>query len=455
MKVTQERLPASQIGLKIEIPAEKTQTTYERVVNNLARQTTIPGFRKGKVPRKVLLKRIGEKRIKAMALEELLQSSIEEAIDQEQVKSLGNFSLDSDFDQLIETFTPNQSLEFMAKLDVEPEVEVKEYKGLKVQAEEQVYQAEKLEEYLEQVRGQKATLVPVEDRPAAIGDTVIADYKGQFPNDQGEPEGDVIPGTEAADFTVEMEVERFVPGFVEGMVGMAVAETKLVPVTFPEDYGNADLAGKDVVFTITVNEIKTKELPELDDDFAQDVSEFETLAEYKESLEKNFQDQAAETTKQNIQEAIVAAILEKNELELPAVMVEEEVNTIIQQTAYQMSQYGIDLNQIFNQDTLPGMKERSRPEAIERLSRTLFLKKIAELENIEVTEEAIAEKVASLAEDLKGKDFDQEKLKGFVSEDLLIENTLAFLQENCEVELLPEGSLSKDEGEAEEETSEA
>ena len=196
MKVTQEKLPASQVGLDIEIPADTTKKSYDRVVSRYKQSLNIPGFRKGKVPTQVLLNRIGVERIKATALEEVLQSSIETALEQESIDAIGNYGLKTSFEELVGRFTPGEALTFTATVDVPPEAEMKDYASLSVTAEEVAYDPAKVDEYLEERRGEQADLIPVEDRPCEAGDTVTADYTGVLVND-GTPEEEPFEGGSA------------------------------------------------------------------------------------------------------------------------------------------------------------------------------------------------------------------------------------------------------------------
>lgn len=454
MKVTQERLPESQVGLNIEIAPEASRSAYEKMVQNLSRSTNIPGFRKGKVPRQVLLQRIGNQRIKAAALEELIQKSLQEAIEQEAIEALGQPNLRSDFEELLGQYNPGDAITFSVAVDVPPAVELADYTNLSVKAEEIAYQPEKVDEFIEQRREQKADLVPVEDRPAEMGDVAFVDFKGTL-TAEGE-EGKEIEGGSATNFQVELVEGKLIPGMVEGIAGMKPEETKEVAVTFPEDYPQEDLAGKPAVFSITLNELKTKDLPELDDDFAQEISddEFETFAAYRESLEKQFQEQAENQTKDNINNAIAEALLEQNTIELPDSLVQEEVTNVLTKTLMQMQQMGLDVRQLFNSDNVPMLRDNARPEALTNLKKSLILQEIAKREGLEPEQSAIDDKIAEIRPQLAGQEVDEERLLEMVTEDLLRENTYNFLREKVSVELVPEGSLSDTEAEAESEDSE-
>jgi trigger factor len=291
MKVTQEKLPASQIGLEIEVPGDVTQKAYDDAVRKLARTVNLPGFRKGKVPKQILIQRLGSVRIKATVIEELIDDSLKAAIAQEKIEALGNFQLKSSFDDLIEHYTPGGLFTFNAAVDVPGTATLGTYQGFSFQAEKTEYDLAELDEYLEKRRRESATLVPVEDRGAQLGDVAIADYEGRYVNEAGEEEEEIIAGTKAEDFELELEEGKFIPGFIDGFIGMKPEETKKFTVTFPEDYGQSEMAGKAVSFTATLKELKERELPELDDDFASEATkeEFSTFAEWKESLEKQLQ----------------------------------------------------------------------------------------------------------------------------------------------------------------------
>ena len=226
MKVTQEKLPASQVGLEIEVPADVTQKAYNNAVSKLARTVNLPGFRKGKVPRQILIQRLGSGRIKATVLEELIDDSLKAAIEQEKIEALGNYQLKSSFDELIENYKPGEPFTFNASVDVPASVTLGTYKGLSFKAEQTDYDPAQLDEFLEKKRTEAATLVPVEDRGAKMGDVAIADYEGRYVDESGAEQDEVIPGTKADDFSVEMEEGKFVPGFIEGFVDMKPEETK-------------------------------------------------------------------------------------------------------------------------------------------------------------------------------------------------------------------------------------
>ena len=451
MKVTQENLPDSQVGLEIEVPADLSKQGYEKVLQGYMKSANIPGFRKGKVPRQILIQRIGTVQLKAAALEEIVQSVIEKAIKQEDIDALGNYQLQSDFEELMGSYEPGQSFTLSASVDVPPRVKLSEYKGLSIQAEEIKPAEGRVDETLEGYRENLATLVPVEDRAAKEGDVAVVDFVGKAANETGEVEA--FDGGSAQDFQVEISEGKFIPGFVEGMVGMELAEEKDVEVTFPEDYPQPELAGKPATFTITLKELKEKELPEIDDDFAEEVSEFETLEELRKSLDERYQKEATDATDANIDQALLNELVEHIEAEIPKTLIQREVDFIVTQTAMQLSRQGIDLSKFLTKDLVDNMRENAKPEAVERLKRTLALGEIAKQESLAVTDEDIKTRTEEMMAEVDDpSQVDPERLNQVVNEDLLKEKILGWLKEHSEIDLVPEGSLAPDEVEESEGT---
>ncbi len=446
MKVTQEQLPDSQVGLQIEIPAEVSKQTYEKVLKKLMKTVRVPGFRPGKVPRPVFLQRFGSAQIKAAALEELVQTAVEQAIKDESIDAIGNYQLTTEFDELIEQYNPGKTLTFQASVDVPPRVTLEKYTGLEVQAEEITYEDSKVDEVLEQYRLNLATLVPIEDRAAQMGDVAVVDFEGKV--EQADGSFEIFEGGSAEDFQVELKEGGFIDGFVEGMVGMALDETKELALKFPEDYPQADLAGKATNFTVTIKELKEKELPDLDDDFAEEVSEFETLEELRQSLEERYQQEAQDKTESNQFEALLEALLKYLDAEIPETLIRREANHLVQQAAIQLSRQGIDINKMLTPEIVENMRERSRPEAIDRLRRTLALGEVAKQQEITVDEADLKARMQEMLDEVKNpEEVDPDRLREVVNEELLQEKILKWLVENNAVELVPEGTLSASEAE--------
>jgi trigger factor len=445
MKVTQEKLEHSRIGLQIEVTGDQTTKYYEQAIKNLTTKANIPGFRKGKIPRQVVLQRMGQAQVKAMALEALLEPSINEAIKQEAVPAIGNYQITSNFDELLQNYTPGQTLTFGATVDVPPAVTLGTYTGLAVKAEEIVYEPAQVEDFIDRQRREKATIIPVVGRAARLEDIAVVDYSGKL------ADGTEISGAQADDFDIELSEGKFISDLVHGIVGMSVGETRNVNVVFPEDYAREDLAAQPAIFHVVLKDLKEQELPSLDDDFAKEASDFDTLTEYQESIAARFQEQAQKSTDQNIITALETALIEVAEADLPETLIERETMNILNQMANQFSQYGMDVNKLFTRETIPKMKENCRTDAVNNLKQQLAIAEIAKKEGIVVSDEAIVAKMSEVLPQLAGENIDENRLRAYITEDLQKEQTLAWLKDHAKVELVPQGSLKP--ADADEETS--
>nr|WP_318698438.1 MULTISPECIES: trigger factor [unclassified Roseofilum] len=448
MKVTQEKLPASQVGLEIEVPAEASKAAYEQVIKEFSRTAKLPGFRKGKIPRHVLIQQLGSQNLKAAAVEKLIKQSVDEAIAQEQLDTLGSPQLKSEFDSLVNQFKPGEAIAFKAAVDVPPEPTLAEYKGLSVKAEEIKPDPEAVNEVLKSEQEKRVTLIPIEDRPCQLGDVAVVDFVGRRVAKDGEevPEPAEIPGASATDFQVEMESDRFIPGFIDGIVGMEQGQTKTIAVKFPDEYPQEDIAGQPAEFEITLKEIKEKELPELDDEFAEEVSEFETLEALTTSLTERFAKEAEDKTKSNKQQALVKALLEKVEVELPESLIEDTVTQQLTQMAMQLSNQGMDMNKVFTPEQIPRFRQNARPEAIKAIRESLAIAEIAKQQSLQADESEIQAKMDDVLKTVEDpKEINRDRLQEIVTEDLNREKVLEWLEANGTVELVAEGSLNSEE----------
>lgn len=442
MKVTQEKLPASRVGLEIEIPPEASQQAYDKVLQQFMRNANVPGFRKGKVPRQVLIQRFGSGRLKAAALEELLEDTLKKAVEQEKIDALGSFELRSSFEDLVSQFQPGAALIVSAVVDVPPQATLSVYQGLAVKAEAVEYDPAKVDELLENYRNRSVTRVPVTDRPAQEKDLAIVDFTGQVKVGEGDADLEEIPGGSAQDFEIELVEGKFIPGFIDGILGMNVGETKTVSATFPEPYPQENLAGKPAIFEVTLKDLKEKELPELDDDFAEEISEFATLAELRESLEDRFRTEAEDKTKANKQEALLKELVIHVEVDLPETLVRREMDYMITQTAMRLSEQGMDVKKMFTPEIVESLRNSSRGEAIARIQRTMTLGEIAKQESLTVTSAEVDAKVQEVLADMGEREVDRDRLREVVEEDLMRDKIFDWLEANNTIELVPEGSLT-------------
>jgi trigger factor len=436
LKVNQEKLPGSQVGLEIEIPAERSRSAYEQTINKYMRTAQIPGFRRGKVPRQVIMQRFGAVQLKAVTLEELIDQTIKEAIEQDKVNVIGNFQLISSFEELIAQFEPGTAITFSASVDVPPEVSLTRYTGFQVQAEEVKYDPAQVQTVLDEQRSSRATLIPVEGRAAEQEDTALLDFSGIYFLDDEKTSSEEIEGGTATDFQVELTEGQLIPGFTEGIVGMNVDETKELDLQFPEEYFQEELAGKSARFTITLKDIKTKELPELDDAFAQEISEFQTLEELQAFLIERYQREAQEKTDANVEAALLDALVEEIETDLPDTIISTEVNFLINQMANRLQSQGVDVNKIFTKDMMPGLKENFRNEAIGRVKRTLALAEVAQRENLSIETEALEQRFQEVLTTMGDREIDRGRLREVLEDELLNEKVIGWLKEHSEVTLV-------------------
>jgi trigger factor len=436
MKVTQENLPHSQVGLEIEVPAAEVKSYYEKSIQDLVKNANIPGFRKGKVPRQIILQRFGADRIKAMAAEDLVQKTMPAAIKQEAIPAIGNYQITTNFDEIVENFSPEKPLVFKGSVDVMPEVKVGDYTKPTVTVEETKVAENAVADFLLERQKEKATLVPVEGRGAQIDDVAVVDYSAK------RLDGDDVEGAQATDAEFEMSHSKFIPDLVDGMVGMTIDETKEILVRFPADYARQDLAGAQINFTVTIKGLKIPELPALDDDFAKEISKEETMVALEAMLIDNFAREAADKTQASIDIALADAVMEITELDPPESLIEQETISILETMAKQFSQYGMDVNQLFTKETIPKMKENCRPDALKNLKRSLGIAKIAQLEKITIETSEAQARAFTIRQQLEGK-VDEDRLQAFVESDLINEKVIKFLQDRAEVTLVPVGSLAK------------
>jgi trigger factor len=447
MKVTQEKLERSQVGLQVEVPAEQVKTYYEKTVNDLIRNASIPGFRKGKVPRQIILQRFGGDQIKGMAIENLLDKTLPQAIEEAEVPAIGNYQIRSEFPEMLAQFKTDQAFVYKASVDVLPVAKVGNYQKLEVTAEEDVAPDDVVEKFLAERQREKATLVPVNDRAVQLEDVAVVDYSGVL------ADGTAITGAQATDAELEVSPDRFIADLVDGIVGMQIGETKEIPVTFPEDYGREDLAGQAANFTVTLKDLKAQELPTLDDDFAKEISEQETMADLEKNLVERFSTQAADRTKANIEMALANALVDITEVDLPETLIDQESAQILQMMANQFSQYGMDVNKLFTRESIPKMKENCREDAIKNLTKNLSILEIARQEKIEVDKAEIEARMFTIRQQLEGQ-ADEVRLRDYVTEDLTKEKVMEMLLSKAKVNLVPLGSLTKTNEAESDETSE-
>ena len=439
LKVKTSSLPGSRLALEVGVPAGRCKASYEAAVDRLSRSVRLPGFRKGRVPKPVLLQQIGPLRVKASALDDLVDSVLRDAVEQEKVEVLGQPSLSGNFEELLEKFDPAKELVVTLEMDVAPTPTLKSTKGLSAEAESVAYDPARVDELLDQSRRQLATLVPVSDRAAAMGDVAVVSFSGVFSDDKS-----AIEGGSANGLDVELEEGRMISGFVEGVVGMKPGDKKDVDCQFPDDYPEETCRGRKALFSITLDELKGRELPALDDAFAQQASDKKTLSELREDLESRLKQDAEQRQKNNRHEALLKALVDQLEVELPESLIKEEINSLLQETAAQMAQQGMDVKKLFTPETVQNLAQASRGEATERLQRSLALKALAKAEGISVADKDLEAKIKEVSAGFSDTNkIDPQRLRDAVAEDLLRETLLSWLEENAKLTMVEPASEDK------------
>jgi len=426
LKVTTEARPSSRLAVTVTVPGERCKTSYEDAIKSLSRTINLPGFRKGKVPRTVLVQQLGALRIRATALESLVDGVWRDAIQQEKLEPLSQPELSDGFDKLLDGFQPGEELTFTLETDVAPTPKLKSTKGLKAEFEAVSYDASQVDAMLEDSRKQLATVVPVEGRAAEKGDIAVLGFKGTYSDD-----GSEIEGGSADSMDVDLEHGRMIPGFIEGVIGMNIGDSKTVDCQFPEDYPKEDARGRKAAFVIDLKDLKTRELPALDDAFAKQASEQETLADLRKDLEQRLKDDAERRQTSNRRDALLKALVEELEVDLPEALIQQESRNLLEQTAAQFAQQGMDVKSLFTPDLVRNLMQNSRPEAEERLRRSFALTALADAEDIKVEDKDVDAKLKEVKKELSADaKIDPDRLRQAVMEDLMQDQLMGWLEAN-------------------------
>lgn len=363
--------------------ADLLKAEKQRVYRKEARKYNVPGFRKGKAPLNVIEKMYGPV-FTQDAIETVYQKAVDEA-----VAEFGEEVVDANSAEVVSL---EGDVVFKAKFVVKPEVKIEGYKGLTVEKAEAVVTDEDVEHELGHVQQRNGRTINVEDRPAQMDDSVVFDYEGFC-------DGVPFEGGKAEKYTLKLGSGQFIPGFEEGMVGHSIGEEFDVNVTFPEEYHAEELAGKPAVFKVKIHEIKMTELPALDDEFAKDVSEFDTLDEYKEDLRKDLLKKAEEKAKDDADNKLIDQLIDLVEADIPEVMYDNKVTENINDFSYNLQMQGMNIETYLNYTgmDMEALRGQFRDKAIHQVKLRLALEKIAELENIEVSDEDVDKAYDDLA----------------------------------------------------------
>ena len=390
MSLQVEKLEKNMAKLTIEVSAEELDKAMEKAYQKQKSRISLPGFRKGKAPRKMIESMYG----KGVFMEDAVNS----LVPQEYSKAIADCDLEivSQPEINVTQMEPGKALIFTADVATKPEVTLGDYKGVEVPKTEIAVTDEEVDAEVKKEQDKNSRTVVVEDRAAANGDITTIDFEGFV-------DGVAFDGGKGSDYALTLGSGTFIPGFEDQLVGANTGDHVEVKVTFPEEYQAKELAGKEAVFQCDVKKIETKEVPELDDEFAKDVSEFDTLAEYKEDVKKNLtekKEKEARTAKEN---AAVDKAIENAQMDIPDLMIQTQCRQMMDDFARRMQQQGLSMDQYFQftGQSMDKMMEDMKPHALKRIQTRLVLEKVAEAENIQPSEEEITEEIQKMADAYK------------------------------------------------------
>ncbi len=386
MSVQVENLEKNMVKLTIEVAAEELEKALQAVYQKEKGKISLPGFRKGKVPKAMIEKMYGPEIFFEDAANMLIGQEYPKAVDESGVDVVSRPEID------VTQIEKGKPFIFTAEVAVRPEVTLGEYKGVQVTKIDTKVTEEELQAELDRERKSNARTITVEDRAVQDGDTAVIDFEGFV-------DGVAFEGGKGENHSLVIGSHSFIDGFEEQLIGKNTGEELDVNVTFPEEYHAEELAGKPAVFKVKINEIKMEELPELDDEFAQDVSEFDTLDEYKQSVEKKLVERKETEGKRAQENEAIDKIVEVSEMEIPDVMVDNQARSMIDDFANRISQQGLSMEQYmqFSGTTVDQMLEQMKPEALKRIQSTLVLEEIVKKESIQISEEDIDAEVERMA----------------------------------------------------------
>ena len=423
MSLQVEKMEKNMAKLTIEVSAEELDKAMQNAYLKARGKISIPGFRKGKAPRKMIEQMYGKGIFLEDAVNALIPEHYSKALSECELEIVSQPQID------VTQMEPGKALIFTAEVAVKPEVTLGEYKGVEVPKAEIEVTEEEIEASLKREQEKNSRTITVEDRAAEEGDIVTIDFEGFV-------DGDAFEGGKGEAYPLTLGSHTFIPGFEEQLVGAKTGDHVEVNVTFPEEYQAKELAGKAAVFQCDVKKIEAKELPELNDDFAKDVSEFDTLAEYKEDVKKNLTESKEKEALRAKEDAAIEKIIENAEMEIPEAMIDTQCRQMMDDFGRRMQSQGLSMEQYFQftGQTAEKMMEDMKPQALKRIQTRLVLEKIVEVENIQPTEEEVNEEISKMAAMYK---MEADKLKELVGEremeqmkkDMAVQKAVTFVAE--------------------------
>ncbi|AEP91818.1 MULTISPECIES: trigger factor [Bacillus] len=423
MSVKWEKQEGNEGVLTVEVDAETFKTALDDAFKKVVKQVSIPGFRKGKIPRGLFEQRFGVEALYQDALDILLPVEYPKAVEEAGIEPVDRPEID------VEKIEKGESLIFTAKVTVKPEVKLGEYKGLGIEKDDTTVTDEDVQNELKALQERQAELVVKEEGAVEEGNTVVLDFEGFV-------DGEAFEGGKAENYSLEVGSGSFIPGFEDQLVGLEAGAEKDVEVTFPEEYHAEELAGKPAVFKVKIHEIKAKELPELDDEFAKDIDEeVETLAELTEKTKKRLEEAKENEADAKLREELVLKASENAEIDVPQAMVDTELDRMLKEFEQRLQMQGMNLElytQFSGQDEA-ALKEQMKEDAEKRVKSNLTLEAIAKAENLEVSDEEVDAELTKMAE---AYNMPVENIKQAIGstdamkEDLKVRKAIDFLVEN-------------------------
>jgi len=387
MEAELAKIENSEAYIEIEVNAEELESGLQKAYRKVVKQVSIPGFRKGKIPREILENHFGKEILYQDALEFIVPDAYEEAIKNLEIEPIAqpNFDISNEIEE-------GKNFKFNVKIPVKPDVKLGELEGLDITIPKIEIKEEDVDKRLEEMRSRYAQLVEKTDEPAEMGDKVTIDFEGSI-------NGEVFEGGKGEDYPLEIRSNTFIPGFEEQLVELKVGDTKDVNITFPESYHAEDLAGKDAVFKVDVKKIETKKLRTLDDEFAQEISEFNTVEELREDIRKSLEEFADYQRKEIIKKEIMAKALDNCEIPLPDAVIQMQVDSMIKEFEQRISAQGLTVEQ-YLQYINKSMEELSKdmwPEAEKMAKSNFMLKKIIEEKGFEASDEEVKKQLEEIS----------------------------------------------------------
>ena len=402
MSVQVEKLEKNMAKLVIEVPAQEFEKALDEAYKKSRNKIAMPGFRKGKAPRKMIEKMYGASVFYEDAANIIIPDAYENAAKESGLEIVSQPEIEV---EQIEKGTP---FIFAATVAVKPEITLGEYKGIEVEKKTAEVTDEEVDTEISRVRENNSRMITVDDRATQEGDTVIIDFDGYV-------DGEQFEGGKAEDYSLVLGSHTFIDNFEEQLIGKNAGDSVEVHVTFPDMYQAEELRGKDAVFYVEINDIKVKELPDIDDEFAQDVSDFDTLEEYKEDLKKKLLENKEAALEREKEEEVIGAIIENSQMEIPDPMVDAQTRQMTQEFAQRLQAQGLSMEQYMQLTglTLQKMIDELKPQALKRIQSRLVLEAVAAAENIEVSDEDYDKEVERMAE---AYNMEKDKLTGLISD---------------------------------------